>query len=35
MVLAGAVISVIPLLILFIAAGKQLINGIMSGAVKG
>jgi len=35
MVLAGAVVSVIPLLILFIAAGKQLISGIMSGAVKG
>lgn len=35
MVLAGAVISVIPLLILFIAAGKQLIAGIMAGAVKG
>ncbi|CAN5166261.1 carbohydrate ABC transporter permease [soil metagenome] len=35
MVLAGAVISVIPLLILFIVAGKQLISGIMSGAVKG
>ena len=35
MVLAGAVVSVIPLLILFIAAGKQLIAGIMSGAVKG
>jgi cellobiose transport system permease protein len=34
-VLAGAVISVIPLLILFIAAGRQLIAGIMSGAVKG
>ena len=25
----------IPLLILFIAAGRQLISGIMSGAVKG
>jgi cellobiose transport system permease protein len=35
MVLAGAVVSVIPLLILFVAAGKQLISGIMSGAVKG
>lgn len=35
MVLAGAVVSVIPLLILFIAAGRQLISGIMSGAVKG
>jgi len=35
MVLAGAVISIIPLLILFLFAGKQLIAGIMSGAVKG
>lgn len=35
MVLAGALLSVIPLLILFIAAGKQLIAGIMQGAVKG
>jgi len=35
MVLAGAVISIIPLLILFLLAGKQLIAGIMSGAVKG
>jgi len=35
MVLAGAVVSVIPLLILFIVAGKQLIAGIMQGAVKG
>lgn len=35
MVLAGAVLSVIPLLILFIAAGKQLVAGIMQGAVKG
>ncbi|SEB45227.1 cellobiose ABC transporter membrane protein [Paramicrobacterium humi] len=34
-VLAGAVISTIPLLILFIIAGKQLISGIMQGAVKG
>jgi cellobiose transport system permease protein len=34
-VLAGAVLSVIPLLILFIVAGKQLVAGIMQGAVKG
>jgi cellobiose transport system permease protein len=35
MVLAGAVISVIPLLVLFLLTGKQLISGIMQGAVKG
>jgi cellobiose transport system permease protein len=35
MVLAGAVLSVIPLLILFILAGRQLVAGIMQGAVKG
>lgn len=35
MVLAGALLSVVPLLILFIFAGKQLISGIMAGAVKG
>jgi cellobiose transport system permease protein len=35
MVLAGAIISIVPLLILFLLAGKQLIAGIMSGAVKG
>ena len=34
-VLAGAVLATIPLLILFVAAGKQLIAGIMQGAVKG
>jgi len=35
MVLAGTIISIIPLLVLFLFAGKQLIAGIMSGAVKG
>lgn len=35
MVLAGAVLATIPLLILFIVAGKQLVAGIMQGAVKG
>lgn len=34
-VLAGAVMATIPLLILFVAAGRQLISGIMQGAVKG
>lgn len=34
-VLAGVILSVIPLFILFIVAGKQLVNGIMQGAVKG
>ncbi|MFD5223982.1 carbohydrate ABC transporter permease [Microbacterium sp. NPDC058342] len=35
MVLAGAVLSTIPLLILFFIAGRQLVAGIMQGAVKG
>ena len=34
-VLAGAVMATIPLLVLFVVAGKQLISGIMQGAVKG
>ncbi|QJA00527.1 carbohydrate ABC transporter permease [Leifsonia sp. PS1209] len=34
-VLAGAVMATIPLLILFVLAGKQLVSGIMAGAVKG
>ena len=34
-VLAGVVLSTIPLLILFVVAGKQLVAGIMQGAVKG
>lgn len=34
-VLAGAVLATIPLLVLFVAAGRQLISGIMAGAVKG
>ncbi|MCC9174731.1 carbohydrate ABC transporter permease [Arthrobacter sp. zg-Y179] len=34
-VLTGAVLATIPLLILFAVAGKQLISGIMQGAVKG
>lgn len=34
-VLAGAVLATLPLLIGFILTGKQLISGIMQGAVKG
>ncbi len=34
-VLAGVILSTIPLLILFVAAGRQLVSGIMQGAVKG
>ncbi|WP_372727621.1 carbohydrate ABC transporter permease [Nocardioides sp.] len=35
LVLAGAVLSTVPLLILFIFAGRHLVSGIMQGAVKG
>jgi cellobiose transport system permease protein len=34
-VLAGAVLATLPLLVLFVLAGRQLISGIMQGAVKG
>lgn len=34
-VLTGAVLATIPLLVLFALAGKQLISGIMNGAIKG
>jgi cellobiose transport system permease protein len=34
-VLTGAVLATIPLLILFVLAGRQLVIGIMAGAVKG
>ena len=34
-VMAGAVMATIPLLLLFVFAGKQLVSGIMAGAVKG
>ena len=35
LVLAGVVLATIPLLLLFIFAGRQLVSGIMAGAVKG
>jgi len=34
-VLAGVLLATVPLLLLFIAAGRQLVEGIMRGAVKG
>lgn len=34
-VMTASVIATLPLLLLFIAAGKQLVAGIMEGAVKG
>ncbi|MGO2809119.1 MAG: carbohydrate ABC transporter permease, partial [Glutamicibacter arilaitensis] len=34
-VMTGALMATIPLLLLFVLAGKQLVSGIMAGAVKG
>ncbi|MFF9173813.1 carbohydrate ABC transporter permease [Streptomyces sp. NPDC014793] len=34
-VMAGALISTLPLLLVFVVFGKQIVGGIMSGAVKG
>lgn len=34
-VLAGVLLATIPLILLFVFAGKQLVSGIMAGAVKG
>ena len=35
LIMAGVVLSIIPLLLLFVVAGLQLVAGIMAGAVKG
>ena len=35
LVLAGVVLSIIPLILVFIFLGRQLVSGIMQGAVKG
>jgi cellobiose transport system permease protein len=35
LIMAGVTLSIIPLLIVFIVAGRQLVAGIMQGAVKG
>jgi cellobiose transport system permease protein len=34
-VLAGALLATLPLLLLYVLAGKQLVAGVMQGAVKG
>ena len=35
LILTGALMATVPLLIIFVIAGKQLVAGIMAGAVKG
>jgi cellobiose transport system permease protein len=35
LIMAGVTMATIPLILLFIVAGKQLVSGIMAGAVKG
>lgn len=35
LIMAGVTLSVVPLVILFVFAGRQLVAGIMAGAVKG
>ena len=35
LIMAGVVVSVIPLLLIFVVAGRHLVSGIMQGAVKG
>ncbi|MDN6272122.1 MAG: ABC transporter permease subunit, partial [Bifidobacterium crudilactis] len=34
-VMSGVILTTFPLIILFFIAGKQLVSGIMAGAVKG
>jgi cellobiose transport system permease protein len=34
-VLAGVTLASLPLLMLFVLAGRHLVSGIMQGAVKG
>ena len=35
LIMAGVVLATVPLLVLFAVAGRQLVSGIMQGAVKG
>lgn len=35
LIMAGVILSTIPLIVVFVFAGKQLVTGIMAGAVKG
>ena len=34
-VMSGVILTTFPLILLFLFAGKQLVSGIMAGAVKG
>jgi cellobiose transport system permease protein len=34
-VLAGTTLAIIPILIVFVVLGRQIVAGIMQGAVKG
>lgn len=35
LIMAGVVVATIPLILVFIVAGRQLVSGIMQGAIKG
>lgn len=35
LIMAGVVVSTVPLVLLFVVVGRQLVSGIMQGAVKG
>ena len=35
LIMAGVVVATIPLLLVFVVAGRHLVAGIMQGAVKG
>ena len=35
LIMAGVVAATVPLIVLFVFAGRQLVSGIMQGAVKG
>lgn len=35
LIMAGVVVATIPLVVVFVVAGRQLVSGIMQGAVKG
>jgi cellobiose transport system permease protein len=35
LILAGCFVSILPLLLVFLVLGRQIVGGIMQGAVKG
>ncbi len=35
MIMAGALLGTLPLLLVFLVFGRQIVGGIMQGAVKG